>query len=87
MQPQALKQMTPELVNELYKVIGAKPPEGRALNRVVVILEANKPVTIEERTFPVADVPTDGEKDVLDAVKDQQAAAAAPDGDKPAAEA
>ena len=69
-QVQKTKQMTPELINALYQVLGCEPPSGRALSQVVIVVEAGKPVTISERTFPVETV------EVADEVKTEEQNAA-----------
>ena len=74
-----LKQMTPQLVADLYKVLGIEPPKDRMLNQVVIVVEAGKPVKVQETAYPAEDV------EVPDAPQDnaKQSAAAANEKDKP----
>lgn len=52
-----LMQMSQKVVADLYAVLGLEPPKDRMLNQIVIIVEAGKPVTIQERTYPLTEVP------------------------------
>jgi len=48
---------TPELIGKLYEAFGVTPPQGRALNKVIVVLEPGKPAIFDEHTFLLEDAP------------------------------
>lgn len=56
---QKLQEMSMELVDAVYAVLGITRPKDRMLNQTVIILEAGKPVVVQEKTFPIETIKSD----------------------------